>query len=114
VSNLRSESSEAIAAWELWLEEWAPGVRLDDDLGCQQLSEALAVAAEMVVPGQPMSRDARERWWRASLRVEADCALDLEADDDRARFAAQLALVVPAAPVKDDLGRWRVFGSRRG
>jgi hypothetical protein len=113
VRTVRDESGGMISAWELWLEEWVAGVRLGDDLGRAQLAEALAIAVELVVPGQPMSCDARERWWRAWLRVEADHALDLDVDGDRARFAAQLARVAPVAPVKDDLGRWRVFGSRR-
>jgi hypothetical protein len=113
VSDVRDDDDDPERAWDLWLEEWVPGVLLADELGRKQLAEGLALAVELVVPGQPMSHAARERWWGAWLRVEADHTLDLDVDDDRVQLAAKLARLVPAAPVKDELGRWRVFGTRR-
>jgi len=103
--------SERIAAWDLWLAEVAPGVRLSDEDGRNELAEQLAAAVAIVVPDQPMAYSARERWWRAWLRVEGDREIDLEVGADRERLAAQLARAVPA-PYKDAQGRWYVYGER--
>jgi hypothetical protein len=103
---------ERIHAWDVWLDECAPAVHLGDDFGREELAELLAAAVEIIVPGQPMAYSARERWWRAWLRVEGDPDLDLEVGADRARLAAQLARAGPAVPGKDTVGRWRVFGHR--
>lgn len=102
---------DQIQAWGVWLDEWNPGVHLGGDVGRDELANLLAAAVEIVVPDQPMAYGARERWWRAWLRIEGR-ALDLEVAADRARLAALLARAVPAAPVKDPLGRWCVFGDR--
>jgi len=112
VSDDRDEA-DRIRAWDHWLDECAPGVHLGDDFGRDELAEVLAAAVELVVPDQPMAFSARERWWRAWLRVEGDRELDLEVGAERARFAAQLAKAVPAPPFKDTQGAWHVFGDRR-
>jgi hypothetical protein len=112
VKDERDDESSRVRAWDHWLDECVPGVHLGDDFGCDELAEQLALAVELVVPGQPMVYSARQRWWRAWLRVEADHSLDLEVATDRAGLASHLARVVPGAPFKDALGRWHVFGDR--
>lgn len=103
---------ERVVAWYRWLDECAPAVHLGDDFGREELAQQLAAAVEIVVPEQAMAYRMRERWWRAWLRVEGDREIDLEVAADRAKLATALARAAPVAPVKDEQGRWRVFGDR--